>query len=649
MQAVGMRHVFINLDVCCQTCTVRGWKFDRNPAAARDVSVTHLSLLRPPSQRILYLMISSHASISAADKEIAFLEGEIARTQLQLFSSRKRGSLGSVLVPPTLFRIKTLLPTLLRQNAAVLFVEEKKHRLIARIAHMQGQLMAAKKRRNCFTLLCRIPDELLAQILAQTQLSPMHQHKRAYSTSLYSFAFNEGWGSVRLVCSHVSEIAMSSPELWAYVSIDWPKTRISAHLARSGNVSLVLNYATTTYYNHEQEIEPDKIVTLGGAHFARSHALSVTLNSMKNLEVQQVMHGNQPNPHLAILHMDLGNNTDSVEMLGWYPALVELSLTRVVIKLNTPANVGTRPAPIFPLLTRLHLHYTNGCESLWPLLELLKNAPCLAELVINQYSTYCTRPSNPGVYYERKVELPSLLILVIISIPEIVHSLLMALSWHFPLLQNLVVEVAAHGGPESSKVDLCPDVLTLWKRVTSSVQAANETIPLAGAYVWSPSIILNRSLLSTEISTLHETAPRLSVLPTRKPRLHLSTIYHSDHEHEEIYRDHNISFDNLRINYLWPNSLWQPQAEGDIVPPRVSWTERLDEMIAIDRLLGARRVIFDNCCQGVPGIVEWVQEQARKGWIIEEVAFVNCDGEFTQSDYTILKDSGVVENVVWTS
>jgi hypothetical protein len=390
-------------------------------------------------------------------------------------------------------------------------------------------------------------------------------------------------------------------------------------------------------------------VTLGGAHFARFHALIVTEDAMSNLEVQQVIYGNQPNPHLAILHMDLCHETDSVEMQGWYPALVELSIRTVVMKLNALANVGTRPAPIFPVLTRLHLYYIIGCESLWPLLELLTNAPCLAELVIDRYSIKCRCDSHPGVYYERKVKLPSMRILVIISIPEIVHSLLMALSWHFPLLQNLVVEVAAHGGPESSKVDLCPDVLTLWKRVTSSVQAANETIPLAGTYVWNPSMFCNRGFLSIEISTLHETAPRLSVLPTRKPRLHFSTIYHSDHEHEEIYRDHNISFDNLRIKCLWPSSRWQRQAEGNIVPPRVTWTERLDKMIAIDRLLGPRRVTFDGCRKGVPGIAEWVEEQARKGWIIEEVAFVNCKGELTHSDYTTLKDSGVVESVVWAS
>jgi hypothetical protein len=552
-------------------------------------------------------MTSPHASILAADEEIAVLEGEIARIQSQFFDAKEPG-LSPDLAHRTSSSTDTLLPASLPHNIGT-FVEDNQIDVENQIAHLHGQLMTTKKRRNCFTPLCRIPDELLARILAQTQLSPTHDPDDEYSTSLYNFSFHEGWWTVTLVCNHVYEIAMSSPELWAYVSIDWPMTRISTYLARSGNVSLVLNFTTSISYAREREIEPDEIVTLGGAHFARSHALSVTQDVMSNLVVQamqEVMQGNQSKSRLAILHFDLsGKQIDFVEMLSWYPALVELSIVNAFVKVGAPANVAARttPIPIFPLLTRLHIERTGGGDSLQSLFELLKNTPCLTELILNHYFTTRRCPSHPGVY-ERRVKLPSLRILVIIGMPEMVRSLLMALSWHFPLLQDLVVKDISRS-TRRSKLDLFLDVLALWKHVAYSVPDTNEPVPLAGSHIWNPSIVL--------------------------------------------YRDHNIRFDTLKIEELGSDPDRGMQEPGHpLHPADPRWVEKLDALIATESRLCARRVIFDDCHHGAPDVVEWVQEQARNGWIIEEVAFVNCGGEMIHRDYIALKDSGVVKNVVWT-
>jgi hypothetical protein len=598
-------------------------------------------------------MISPHASILAADEEIAVLEGEIARMQLQLFAAKKPG-LGPDLVHRTSSRTDTVLPTSLPHNAGS-FVEDKKPDVETQVAHMQAELIVTKKRRNRFTPLCRIPNELLARILAQTQLSPP-QLESVYSTSLYNFAFHEGWWKVTLVCNHVYQIAMFSPELWAYVSTNWPIALISTYLTRSGSGSLILHLATRSYRAYELDARWDKIVALGGARFARPHALNVAPGSMSHLAVQgmqEVMHGSQPNSHLAILHLNLNSsNIYFVEMLSWYPALIELSIADAFVKVDAPTNVAARttPTPILPLLTRLHLERMKGGESLRSLFELLQNTPCLTELIINRYFTKHRCPSHPGIY-ERKVKLPSLRVLIITGMPQMVRSLLIALSWHFLHLQDLVVEVISRinrrpGSSEQPELDLFPDVLALWKHVTYSVRDAYEPIPLAGTLVWSRD---SPYLLGLEIRTLHETAPRLSALPAYKPRLHFNTIYNPNDEHEVLYRYHNISFDTLKIEDLDPNH-WSPEPYvfGRSQPPGDPWEEKLDALIARNTRLGARRVTFDDCHMGVPRIVEWVQEQAKNGWLIEEIMFVNCEGGTTQRDYIALKDSGLVENVVWT-
>jgi hypothetical protein len=550
-------------------------------------------------------MKSPQASILAADEEIAVLEGEIARLQLQLFVAKKP-SLGPDLVHRTSSHTNTLLPTSLPYNVG-LFVEEKKPDVETQVAHMQAELIVTKKRRNRFTPLCWIPDELLAQILAQTQLSPTRKPNSEYSTSLYNFAYHEEWWSITLVCSHLYETAMSSPELWAYITTGWPTTRISAYLTRSGAVRLVLNHASakpasTILDPQELGVQWDKIVTLGGSRFARSHALSVTQPRQLNTKVQgmeQVIHRSHPNSNLAILHWNLRNDEiDFVEMLSWYPALTEFSITKGFVKVDAPAlNVAIRttPIPMFPLLTRLNIEQMWGNTNLRSLFELLKNTPCLTELILDRYHATLSCPYHPGVY-ERKVKLPRLRILVIHGMPEMVRVLLMALSWHFPLLQDLVVKDVSRS-TRRSKLDVFPDVLALWRHVAYSIPDANESVPLAGTYVWVPNKV---QVLGLEVRTLHGTASRLSVPPTRKLGFHFSTMYHPDDEHQVLYRAHDISFDTLKIEELEPDA-WEPELcmSKHWQPESVPWTKKFGAIIARNTRLGPRHVIFDDCHHGV--------------------------------------------------
>jgi hypothetical protein len=604
-------------------------------------------------------MASTQAEILAIDKQIAALEGDIACLQPRL-DATKTARLSRFL-RRTSSRIITILPKTLQHNKFST-IEKEFSVLEVECLRLQAQLFVVKKGRNRCAPLCRIPDELLSRILAHTQVSPMHHSDTAYHTRLFNFFFNARWQEVGLVCSHIYEVSISSPELWTYISVDWPTSQISTYLSRSGNFSLVLNWLP------RRDALWDEILALGGSRFTRSHAVSVTNGSIYGRVTQGIeqaihMHGpsheNQSNSHVSILHVSHGDHfTDWLHVLSLYPALVEMSITRASMKAHAHTNAHAPvlttilpPTPNFPLLSRLHLDRMIGYHSLQPLFELLHSTPCLTELVISEFITDCA--PHPDVHEERKVELPLLRSLVLVSLrPEIICCFIVALSLHLPLLEELVVEGALrpHGHLWPSEFrDVFPVVIALWNNVASARTTtasggttdteACASLSLVGQYIWNPSSGNgDKNILWLEVQH-RDPAPGL--------KFRLRTLYDVDHHHEELFQAHNIDFDTLQINGLMPGSRgWRS----------TPWTARLDEILeriragrGMDQEHGIMRLRFIKCLVEVPGLEDWVRVQASRNIrVVNTIEFVGCgDDGPTMADYEALRDSRVVENVKW--
>jgi hypothetical protein len=90
------------------------------------------------------------------------------------------------------------------------------------IARLQSELVAAKRRRNSFALLCALPSEIIILILSHTQVSkskqPVEISRAGRCDFLFDFSHNQQWEQAMMASSRIHEIAMSTPELWTYIN-----------------------------------------------------------------------------------------------------------------------------------------------------------------------------------------------------------------------------------------------------------------------------------------------------------------------------------------------------------------------------------------------------------------------------------------------
>jgi hypothetical protein len=68
--------------------------------------------------------------------------------------------------------------------------------------------------RNANSLLCKLPDELIAHILRSAQGLLNHKNR---------IPFDLNWRHIMLVCLRIRKVALQYPALWASVDFEWPK------------------------------------------------------------------------------------------------------------------------------------------------------------------------------------------------------------------------------------------------------------------------------------------------------------------------------------------------------------------------------------------------------------------------------------------
>jgi hypothetical protein len=594
-------------------------------------------------------MISPQDTLLAANNEINTVEDEIGRLQARLVIATQKSRL-SKLVRRMSFHIDTLLSKALRQAPSLSYrghvsIMEKKMTLL------RSRLIAIKRGRNNLTPLCKIPNEVLVQILLHIQTSPVREPQHVHHARLCSFTHNKHWHDITLVCVHMYETAMSTPELWTYVDLAWPPSRVASYLSRSKSLSLIVNWLVLSD-SEKVSTRWEESVPLARSCYARAHAVNMVQRGMRHHDPQGVEHViDQPNSALTVLHVYLGSkHYDFSRRLSLHPALVELSITRARLVRSLGDGIDI-PIPTLPQLSRLHLSHMLGDSTLSHLFELLKHNPGLSELVLSDFNHIPSGDPHPGSH-ERSVKMPHLRSLILIVRPEVICCFMRALSPDLPALEELVVEGALrpHGHLWPSEFrEVFPVVIALWNNVASARTTtasggttdteACASLSLVGQYIWSPSSGNgDKNVLWLEVQH-RDPAPGL--------KFRLRTLYDVDHHHEELFQAHNIEFDTLQINGLMPGSRgWRS----------TPWTARLDEILerirvgrGMDREHGITRLRFIKCLVEVPGLEDWVQVQAsRKIRIVNTIEFVGCgDDGPTMADYEALRDSRVVENVKW--
>jgi hypothetical protein len=55
----------------------------------------------------------------------------------------------------------------------------------------------------------------------------------------YDFSVSEHWDDVIFTCTHIHQVAMSTPGLWAHISASWDDIVIRQYLARAGFVKIM--------------------------------------------------------------------------------------------------------------------------------------------------------------------------------------------------------------------------------------------------------------------------------------------------------------------------------------------------------------------------------------------------------------------------
>jgi hypothetical protein len=175
------------------------------------------------------------------------------------------------------------------------------------MTQLRSRLIAMKRGRNNLTPLCRIPNEVLVQILLHTQTSPIREPQHAYHARFCNFAYNERWHDITLACIHMYETATSTPELWTYVDLAWPPSRVTSYLSRSKSLSLMLNWIVLSDSN-TGSAQWEESLALARSCYSRAHAVNMVQRGMRYHETQSMKQViDQPNSTLTILHVYLGN------------------------------------------------------------------------------------------------------------------------------------------------------------------------------------------------------------------------------------------------------------------------------------------------------------------------------------------------------
>jgi hypothetical protein len=494
----------------------------------------------------------------------------------------------------------------------VLTIDKKIAAVELEIARLQAQVIDMKRTRNSLTPLCRLPSEILVDIILRTQAPELRKFDGGYNPLLYNFEHDQKWEKVTLTCSHIHHMCIVTPYLWTHIDLLWSNTKILRYIARSGVVNLTLYWDPAEYVmpRFPKSREVDAFLTR--RCFDRDCAAQISLTSNSEHERAVIMQAVEESAkHFKTLHIDLSNSDywTWLNPLKIYPALVELSITRGSIHVPMTIHI--------PLLSRLHLHEVTLDNGLPPLIELLQHTPLLTEVLLCEVVSHKTYERITSLS-KHSLNLPALCRMVLIGCPFIIHGLLAALS-PLPLLQELLVDA------DFEYIDPLQDLIysSLFRQVVMRWgQISKSSLPPA-KFVWTTGEEESRLL---DIRTPRSVTPALT----------FRTIY-CDNE-MPLYRQCGLEFKTICVSQLSPDETSSP------------WTIMLNEIIDLCAPdIKELALEFSGCYEGVPGIQSWIRKQQSEGRRISRVTFTGTSSwvNDTQTDYESLEKSGLVQEVVW--
>jgi hypothetical protein len=123
---------------------------------------------------------------------------------------------------------------------------------------LESRLVALKRKRNSFLPLCRLPTDVLVEILQQVRLAvdsstTAHTEKRHHDSDfqivseLHDFHCNRAWLRMTYVCFYIREVAFAAPGLWTFIDVSSSEHSVALHILRASTLPLIMDFEHAQY------------------------------------------------------------------------------------------------------------------------------------------------------------------------------------------------------------------------------------------------------------------------------------------------------------------------------------------------------------------------------------------------------------------
>jgi hypothetical protein len=104
-------------------------------------------------------------------------------------------------------------------------------------------MLNESRKANSMTPICRLPDELLVLILRELQIKPDRSEWQP-DFDFHNFdGFNSDWIRMTWVCQHMRDVAISSPELWTFLTYTHTAAWNALVVSRARQIELCIDIA----------------------------------------------------------------------------------------------------------------------------------------------------------------------------------------------------------------------------------------------------------------------------------------------------------------------------------------------------------------------------------------------------------------------
>jgi hypothetical protein len=501
-------------------------------------------------------------------------------------------------------------------------VQETLRKIDEEIAFHETRLLALKTHRNTLVPILKLPFEIVSRIILQQ----VQQTATKTSTQPWRHATHPGfmnyrprrdWVHLMLVCKAFRTVALATAELWVFINLAMMNTNwTTTSLERAKNAPLVLDYR----FNHRSGAEKLQLAIMV-EKWSQAYAVSLTIQDENQEQIREWLQ--RPACLLGTLKI-VGdrNKRDVLTMLPTFSdQLVELSIVRV--------DVGENPLLSWSVMKRLSLSGVNTTVD--ALYSLLCGMPALEQLAISQIRQGHVAGQTADTPVKKDHRKPH----VMCHLRDIhIHTV------YLDICRELL-QILAPSKDTCQRLDI--DVINLYPL---SADDLSETTVLVFEYVlehWGhlfppgslPPTTLVWHILGTTTHqycfTLHSA---LQVQDTCEPAGSIAVNYILASANR--YHTRSVAFAAVEVQGINADTEWLPQLTA-------LWDEHA---------MQATKLIVRECWH-LHGLVEWLvarrDSEASLTVKTVEVITPGYDEELVTLEVAKLRDSGVVDNVIYTT